>query len=208
MDRDDPSAADDAIQVPELRDYHKINAAVVRRLDAGADRVRLAGVDGRRLLLAGLSGPWRAVIELDGDAGPELAFGLDAPDVVVVCRGRSADGAGAEARSGTLLLLGPSGTAVGRRMTGGSIVAADSVGPRAGLGMSCGDLVLLGPVGPAAGDRQAGGRLLLASAAIVPHLGRESVGGRRFQGEPDDPDALAALKAARALLARFAREGG
>jgi len=206
--RDDPTAADAAIPVIELRDYHRINAAVVRRLDAGADRVRLEGVDGRRLLLAGLSGPWRAVIELEGDAGPELAFGLDAPGVVVVCRGRSGDGAGAEARAGTLLLLGPSGTAVGRRLAGATVVATDAVGPRAGLGMSGGDLVLLGAVGPMIGERQTGGRLLIASAASVPHVGREAVGGRRFRGEPDDPDALAALRAARSLRARFEFEGG
>lgn len=208
MDKDDPGGPAAPIPVPELRDYHQINAEVVRRLQRGERRVRLEGPAGHRLLLAGLAGAWDAVIEVAGDAGPELAAGMDAPGVIVVCSGRSADGAGAGMRSGTLLLLGPSGSATGCRLAGGTIVAADAVGPRAGLGMSGGDLVLLGAVGPIAGDRQSGGRIFLPTGPI-PHAGREAVGGRRFLGVPDDadPDARLAFDAARSLLRRRGGEG-
>jgi glutamate synthase domain-containing protein 3 len=209
---DGPGAPVAPIPVPELRDYHRINAEVVRRLDRGERVVRLEGPAGHRLLLSGLVGPWSAVIEVVGDAGPELAAGMDAPNVVVVCGGRSADGAGAGIRAGTLLLLGPSASAIGCRLAGGVIVAADAVGPRAGLGMSGGDLILLGSAGPMPGDRQSGGRLFLPAGASIPHVGRESVGGRRFSGDPGaaEPDARRALESARSLAARYAdlRPGG
>ncbi len=206
MDSDEPGgrwAASSPIPVPELRDYHQINAEVVRRLDRGDLRVRLEGAAGHRLLLAGLAGRWIAQIEVVGDAGPELAAGMDAPGVLVICSGRSADGAGAGLRAGTLVLQGPSGSAVGCRLAGGMIVAGAAVGPRAGLGMSGGDLVLLDSVGPMVGDRQSGGRIFHSAAPIVPHAGREAVGGRRFAVDPeDDPDALHALELARALHSR------
>ncbi len=82
MDRDPHPAdrpADVVIAVPEIRDYHAINSELVHRLDLGHRTIRLAGVRGQRLLAAGLVGGWSAVIELEGDAGPELAAGLDAP---------------------------------------------------------------------------------------------------------------------------------
>ncbi|WP_337176997.1 glutamate synthase [Paludisphaera sp.] len=204
MANDDPDGSGGPIPVAELRDYHLINAEVVRRLDRGDRLVRLEGPSGQRLLLAGLAGSWDAVIEVAGDAGPELAAGMDAPNVVVVCTGRSADGAGAGMRSGTLLLLDPSGSATGCRLAGGSLIAADAVGPRAGLGMSGGDLILLGPVGPMAGDRQSGGRLFLPAEPAIPHAGREAVGGRRFAGDPGEgeADARQALAEARGLAAR------
>lgn len=209
MDNDDPGGPAPPIPVPELRDYHQINAEVVRRLQRGERRIKLEGPAGHRLLLAGLAGAWEAVIEVAGDAGPELASGMDAPGVVVVCSGRSADGAGAGMRSGTLLLLGPSGSAAGCRLSGGTIVAANAVGPRAGLGMSGGDLVLLGGVGPMAGDRQSGGRLFFPAGAEIPHAGREALAGRRFRGAPVDADADArlAFDAARSLLRRHGGEG-
>jgi len=168
------------ILVPELRDYHQINAEVVRRLDRGASFIRLEGPAGHRLLLAGLVGTWRAVVEVAGDVGPELAVGLDAPRLTIVCRGASADGAGSGLRGGTLLLLGPSGTAVGYGMSGGLIVAADRVGPRAGLGMTGGELVLLRDVGPLAGERQAGGVLVLTGSHASRDVGRDARGGRRI----------------------------
>lgn len=148
------------IPVPELRDHRRINAEVVRRLDRGDARVQVEGAAGHRLLLAGLAGGWRATIEILGDAGPELAFGLNAPGIVVVCRGAAGDGAGSRLRAGTLLLLGPAGTAVGYHQEGGLIAAAASVGPRAGLGQRGGDLVLLGSAGPLLGELSRGGRLL------------------------------------------------
>ncbi|WP_165073615.1 glutamate synthase [Paludisphaera rhizosphaerae] len=178
----DPSAP---ILVPELRDYHQINAEAVRRLDRGASFVRLEGPAGHRLLLAGLSGPWRAVVEVAGQAGPELAAGLDAPGLTIVCRGVSADGAGSGLRAGTLLLLGATGTAVGYRMSGGLIVAAKRVGPRAGLGMTGGEMVLLDHVGPMAGERQSGGVLAVAVPEAIPHFGLNARGGRRLLGPSD-----------------------
>ena len=49
-----PGGDEPAIVVPEVRDYTRINAELVRLLDAGHRRVRLAGVDGQRLLVQGL----------------------------------------------------------------------------------------------------------------------------------------------------------
>src|SRR4051794_29906274 len=72
--RSEPAAT--SIPVPELRDYHQINAELVRRLDLGQRHVRLEGVAGHRLLVAGLAGPWQAIVEVDGNAGPELAAEL------------------------------------------------------------------------------------------------------------------------------------
>jgi len=167
------------ISVPELRDYHQINAEIVRLLNRGERHVRLDGVERQRLLAAGLSGPWEATVELLGDAGPELAAGLDAPGLVVVCRGASADGAGSGLKAGRLILHGPTGTAVGYDQKGGLIVALDAAGPRAGLRMSGGRLVLCGPTGPLAGDGQTGGELLLPTTGVGPHVGRDARGGSR-----------------------------
>lgn len=168
-----------AIVVPELRDYHQINAEIVRRLDRGETHVRLEGVERQRLLAAGLSGRWRATVELIGDAGPELAAGLDAPGLVVVCRGSSADGAGSGLRAGGLLLLGPTGAAVGYAQSGGLIVAIGPAGPRAGLKMSGGELVLATSTGPLAGEGQTGGRLYLPMTGDGPHVGWNARGGSR-----------------------------
>lgn len=184
----EPDPSGSPISVTELRDYHQINAEVVRRLNRGAGLIRLDGPAGHRLLLAGLQGPWRAVVEIAGDAGPELAAGLNSPGLTVVCRGSSADGAGSRLSAGVLLLQGPTGTAVGYRQSGGLLIAASAVGPRAGLGMTGGDLVLLGRVGPMAGDRQTGGRLFLPASDVGPMLGRESRGGRRIVASEVEPE--------------------
>ena len=63
----------------------RVNAELARHLDEGARRVRLTGVEGQRLMAAGLAGPWDAVVELEGRAGPELAAAMDAPGLTVVC---------------------------------------------------------------------------------------------------------------------------
>jgi len=152
------------LPVPELRDYRRINAEIARHLDAGEIRVRLSGVEGQRLLLHGLAGPWDAIVEVEGDAGPELAAELDAPNLLVVCNGDAADGAGRHARGGRLLILGTAGTATAYGLRGGSVVAAQATGPRAGLNLAGGSLVLLGPAGQLAGERQ-------------PHAGRGRRGG-------------------------------
>lgn len=171
--------APSAISVPELRDYHQINAEVVRRLDRGETHVRLEGVERQRLLAARLKGDWNATVELLGDAGPELAAGMDAPGLVVVCRGSSGDGAGSGLCAGAVLLLGPTGTAVGYAQSGGLIVAVGRAGPRAGLRMSGGDLVLLTATGPLAGEGQTGGRLYLPMSDVGPHVGWNARGGQR-----------------------------
>jgi glutamate synthase domain-containing protein 3 len=178
---DNPHAdrpGDVVIAVPEIRDYHAVNADVVRRLDAGHRLVRLAGVRGQRLLAAGLAGSWTAVVEVDGDAGPELAAGLDAPGLNVVCRGRADDGAASQLRAGTVLVLGEVGVAFGYAQVGGLAVARGAAGARAGLAQSGGDLVLLGAAGPLAGERQIGGRLFALADRIGPHAGRGRRGGR------------------------------
>ena len=166
------------IVVPELRDYHQINAELVRRLNLGARHVRLEGVAGQRLLASRISGAWHALVELDGDAGPELAAELNAPNLTVVCRGSAADGAGSGLRDGRLLVGGEAGSVIGYFQRGGLIVATGNVGPRAGLNQLDGDLVLLQQSGALTGERQSGGRLVVRQGQIGPHLGLGRRAGR------------------------------
>jgi glutamate synthase domain-containing protein 3 len=170
--------ADVVIAVPEIRDYHAINSEIVRHLDAGCRLIRLAGVRGQRLLASGFSGPWVATIEVEGDAGPELGAGLDAPGLTLICRGRAADGAASRMCAGNLVVLGDVGMAFGYAQCGGVAVALGDVAGRAGLCQAGGDLVLLGGAGPLAGERQFGGRLFARPDRIGPHAGRGSRGGR------------------------------
>ncbi len=165
------------LAVPEIRDYHAINSEIVRHLDAGRRRIRLSGVRGQRLLAAGLTGPWEAVIEIQGDAGPELAAGLDAPRLTVIGRGGAADGAASRLIDGRVVVLGDVGMAFGYAQRGGLAVAVGGAAGRAGLCQSGGDLVLLGDTGPLAGERQSGGRLLARPDRIGPHAGRGRRGG-------------------------------
>jgi hypothetical protein len=74
------------VPVNEIRDYLQVNTQVAKLLDTGAGRIRLTGVEGQRLLLSGLAGPWRAVVEVEGRAGPELAAAIHAPELVVIAR--------------------------------------------------------------------------------------------------------------------------
>jgi glutamate synthase domain-containing protein 3 len=174
--RDRPAAS--SIPVPELRDYHEINKELVRLLGLGQTRVRLEGVEGQRLLASGLSGPWEAIIEVEGNAGPELAAEMAAPGIIVACRGKAADGAGRGLVAGTLILLGEAGAATGYLQRGGLIVAAGDTGPRPGLNQRGGDLVLLGRAGSLAGERRTGGRLFLQAIHAGRHLDFAARGGR------------------------------
>jgi glutamate synthase domain-containing protein 3 len=171
-DRDVP-----VVSIPDIRDYHKINAELVVLLDAGHRCVRLAGAEGQRLLVSGLRGSWNALIELEGRAGTELAAALDAPDLTIVCRGPAADGAGRGLRAGRLVILDAAGPAVGYAMEGGTIVILGPVGPRAGLNQRGGQIVALGPVGSLAAERQVGGRFLAFEDQVGPHAGRGRRGG-------------------------------
>ena len=166
------------VSVAEIRDYHLINAEVVRHLDAGQLHVQLVGAEGQRLLLAGLAGAWTAVIEIDGRAGPELAAGLDAAGLTVVCRGPAADGAARGMRGGLIIVRGDVGAAVGYAQVGGAVVVWGAAGPRAGLNQAGGDLMLLGRVGALAGERQAGGRVFAVGAWLGPHASHGQRGGR------------------------------
>jgi glutamate synthase domain-containing protein 3 len=188
------------IPVPEIRDYHAINAEIVAHLDAGRREIRLSGARGQRLLAAGLSGSWEAVIEVDGDAGPELAAGLDAPGLTVIGRGRAGDGVASGMRAGRVLVLGAVGVAFGYAQRGGLAAAAGDAGARAGLLQSGGDIVLLAGAGRGAAERQSGGRLFLVDDPPVLHLGRGRRGGRvirtsRDASAPVEPaDRLALLE--------------
>lgn len=187
-----------SISIPEVRDYQRINAELVRHLDAGHGRVRLVGAEGQRLLAAGLAGAWEAVIEIEGFAGPELAAGTDAPGLSVVCRGPAADGAGSRLRNGRVMVLGDAGPAVGYAQSGGTIVVSGDAGPRAGLNQSGGVLVLLGSVGPLAGERQSGGYLFAFGHRLGAHAFRAQSGGRFIlmpQADALDPDGCAVLRA-------------
>jgi glutamate synthase domain-containing protein 3 len=205
------------ILVPELRDYSQINSELVRRLNVGQTHVRLAGVAGQRLLAAGLDGPWRALIDVEGDAGPELAAAMNAPNVTLRCLGAAADGCGSGFLAGRLVIQGSVGVALGYFLRGGMIVATGDVASRAGLCQQGGDLVLLGRTGPLAGERQAGGRLFSPLSLTGPHAGRGAHGGKRLDLDlrlaghgqllPDDRLTLdAALQLARALNVPLAGE--
>jgi glutamate synthase domain-containing protein 3 len=170
-----------ALCVPEIRDFQRINAELAQLLNKGARRVRLLAAEGQRLLVSGLSGSWDAVVEVEGRAGPELAAGLNAPGLTVVCHGSASDGAGSGLRAGMLLILGDAGPAVAYAQQGGIIAVSGSAGPRAGLKMAGGVLVLLGEVGMLAGERQSGGSVFTVADRVGPHAGFGRRGGRFAQ---------------------------
>lgn len=184
------------LPVPEVRDYARINAQVARWLDLGHRRIVLAGVSNQRLLLAGLRGPWNATIEVQGDAGPELARGMDAPGIVVTCRGNAADAAGSGLRDGTLRILGDAADCLGYCQRGGRLLAAQSAGHRAGLELSGGLLCILGNAGRLCGERQHGGRLIVLGPSVGPHAGFGRNGGLLHLGAipesltPEERDAI------------------
>jgi glutamate synthase domain-containing protein 3 len=166
------------LPVAEIRDYERINSQLAQMLDDGLHRIRLTGVDGQRLLVSGLKGNWSAVIDIEGDAGPELAAGLDAPNLVVLAHGSTADGAGRNLRQGHVLILGDATEATGYRQAGGVIVVTGKSGNRGGLELSGGTLILAGPAGRLLGDRQTGGRIFALAGAEGPHAGHARNGGR------------------------------
>ena len=165
------------LTVPELRDYRRINAELSHLLDAGESVVRLAGVEGQRLLLHGLRGTWTGMVELHGWAGPELAAELDAPNLCILCFGHAAEGAGRGLHAGSLLIAGAAGDAVAYGQSGGVIVVAGAAGARAGLNLSGGTLALLGASGRLAGERQFGGRIFARADALGPYPGHGRRGG-------------------------------
>jgi methylamine---glutamate N-methyltransferase subunit B len=172
-----PRLPDSVLSIPEIRDYDRINAELKQRLDEGQSYIRLIGAEGQRLLVAGLSGPWSGLIEIEGKAGPELAASLDAEGLTVIARGSADDGAGRGLRAGTLIILGDAGEALGYALEGGRILAAGNAGHRVGLGQRGGIIVVLGTLGRLAGERQAGGRLFAYSDRLGPHAGRARRGG-------------------------------
>ncbi len=169
------------VSVPEIRDYGRINPEIVRLLNEGHRQVRLTGVQGQRLLAAGLKGTWGAEIVLEGDAGPELAANLDAPGLSIICLGSAADGAGSGMKAGQLLVLGHAGDALGYEQAEGAIFAASSAGNRAGLRQSGGRIALGGSTGRLAADRQSGGILYYVPESPGPYLGHGRTGGRVVQ---------------------------
>ena len=146
-----------SISIPEIRDYQRINGELIARLDEGYRSIRLTGADGHRLLVAGIVGKWNAIVEIEGNVGPEIGFSLDAPGLTVICRGNTADGAGSCLKSGRLVVLGSAGNCLGYSQSGGEIVVFGNSGHRAGLNQSGGRLVLLGDTGRLLGERQSGG---------------------------------------------------
>ncbi|MGE3820991.1 MAG: glutamate synthase [Isosphaeraceae bacterium] len=175
------------VSVPDLRDYHLINKEVETHLNAGRRRVRLIGVERQRLLLSGLAGPWDAVVDVEGDVGPEFAEGLCAPNVTVICRGNASDGLGLGMEAGFVVVLGDAGPAVGYAMRGGTLVVKGRAGPRAGLNQVGGELILLGSVGGLAGERQSGGLISVVEGNCGPFLGRGRRGGELLLRDPTAP---------------------
>jgi len=164
--------------VPEIRDYALINRELARLLDEGVRRVELSGVRGQRLIASGLKGPWEATVVVGGDAGPELARGLDAPGLTVVCRGGSADGLAQGLVRGRVAVEGDAGDGAGYGQRGGTILIRGDAGHRAGLMQRGGMLVVLGKVGRLAGERQDGGLLVARPARDGSDVGRGRRGGR------------------------------
>lgn len=173
------------VPVDEIRDYHRVNALVASLLDRGHTRLCLRGVSGQRLLVSGLHGDWRALIEIHGPAGPEVGAGLDAPGLLVVAL-RDADvAAGRCLRDGRLVVCGRAGDLLGYRQEGGLVMALGPAGHRAGLEQRSGLLVLRGSAGRLVGERQRGGQIVALDADIGPHAGRGRVAGDfRRPGEP------------------------
>jgi glutamate synthase domain-containing protein 3 len=177
-----------SLSIPEIRNYQKINAELVALLDRGHPLVRLEGAEGQRLLGSGLSGSWHAVVEIIGRTGPEVAADLDAPGLIIVARGPTADGAARGLRAGRVILIGEAGDATGYGQSGGILVVSGLTGHRAGLAQSGGTLAILGSSGRLAGDRQSGGRLFVPRGMLGPFAGRGRRGGRLI--EVPSPDAL------------------
>ena len=124
---------------------------------------------------------------MEGVAGPELAAGLDAPGLTVVCRGDADDGAASGLRAGRVVILGNAGAAAGYSLRGGTLVVTGEAGPRAGLNQSGGAILLRGAVGRLAGERQSGGILFLRAELLGPHAGRAHRGGRRIRWDRRTP---------------------
>jgi hypothetical protein len=182
---------DFVLSIPEIRDYDRINAELAVRLDAGLAHVRLIGAEGQRLLLAGLSGAWSALVEIEGNTGPELGAALQAPGLTIVVRGTTGDGAASGLRAGNVILLGRTGEALGYAQESGTVLAAAGAGHRAGLGQRGGVLVALGPIGRLAGERQAGGQFFAEADRLGPYAGHARRGGsflRLSRGPESAPD--------------------
>ena len=171
------------ISVPDIRDYERINAEAARLLDGGAPLVRLVGVQGQRLLLWGLAGPWTATIEVEGSPGPEFAAELNAPNLTIVCGGSTADAPGRGLKAGRLRIQGRAGDAAGYGQSGGIIAVLGPAGHRAGLMMAGGVLALAGGAGRLAGERQSGGLILLKGSESA-HRSRGQSGGRLILFDP------------------------
>ena len=170
-----------SLSIPEIRDYQKINAELVVLLDHGHPYIRLEGAEGQRLLASGLSGPWRAVVDVGGRTGPEVAANLDAPGLVIVARGPTVDGAARGLRAGRVIVIGEAGDATGYGQSGGILVVTGSTGHRAGLAQSGGTLAILGTAGRLACDRQSGGRLFVPRGQLGSFAGRGRRGGRLIE---------------------------
>lgn len=176
-------AATSTIVVPDVRDYSRINAELTTLLDAGHRRIRLVGVDGQRLLAFGLRGGWSATLVIEGNAGPELAAELNAPNLVVACFGNAKDGAGRGLRAGQLWVAGDTDVGVGYTQSGGLILVKGSAGPRAGLKQAGGTLMVGQSVGRLAGERQSGGVFLAPGGSVGPFCGYGRTGGRFVRSE-------------------------
>jgi glutamate synthase domain-containing protein 3 len=190
-----PHAEGDVLVVPDIRDYQRINAELVRLLDSGSPRVRLVGVERQRLLAAGLAGRWNAVIEVEGNAGPELAAGLDAPGLTVLCRGDANDGVARSMKAGRVVVLGSASDAPGYDQRGGILVIVGDAGHRAGLNLQGGSQLYQGKVGRLLGERQSGGAIYAPLGAVGPHSGRGRSGGDLilYSADEEIPEELTEL---------------
>jgi glutamate synthase domain-containing protein 3 len=179
---DDPPDA--ILAVPEIRDYQLINKELLQLLAGGSRRILLSGVDGQRLLVSSLRGPWKATIDVVGDAGPELAAELDAPSLTILCRGSAADGAARGLKSGRVVIEGDAGDGLGYALRGGLVLVRGSTGHRAGLLQAGGTIVLAGKVGRLANERQTGGSFHAWRDSIGPNASFGRQGGQVVLNAP------------------------
>ena len=188
------------LMIPEIRDYQKINAELVALLDRDHPLIRLEGAEGQRLLASGLTGPWKATVEIIGRTGPEAVAGLDAANLTIIAKGPTADGAARGLKAGRVVIVGDAGDASGYAQSGGLLVIAGSTAHRAGLAQSGGILAILGSTGRLACDRQSGGRLFLPNGRLGPHAGRGRRGGRLIESLEMDRLGVEDARAWRSVL--------
>ncbi len=142
--------------------YRQLNAQIKKAIAAGAARVRLEHVLGHRYIGSGIR--TKAIIEITGTPGQDLAMFMDGPQIIV--HGNGQDGIGNTMTSGEIVIHGHGGDLAGHSLRGGSIYIKGGVGYRCAIHMKqfvepVPAMVVGGIVGDYAGEYMAGGVLIV-----------------------------------------------